>query len=122
MDALRDYPELVTKIDRITAVALQEQLSEPRPPLVLDVRTEPEWAAGHIAGSHNIPLNQLNERLAEVPADVPVAIHCEGGYRSAIAASLLAQAGRKNVMDMVGGFKAWAASKLPSETRETVRS
>jgi rhodanese-related sulfurtransferase len=54
--------------------------------------------------------------LAEVPTDKPVVVHCEGGYRSAIAASLLAQAGRSNVFDLVGGFKAWAASKLPYET------
>ena len=40
-------------------------------------------------------------------------MHCEGGYRSAIAASVLANAGRPDVLDMVGGFKAWAASKLP---------
>jgi hydroxyacylglutathione hydrolase len=40
-------------------------------------------------------------------------VHCEGGYRSAIAASLLAGTGRSHVMDLVGGFKAWCTSKLP---------
>jgi hydroxyacylglutathione hydrolase len=44
-------------------------------------------------------------------------VHCEGGYRSAIAASVLSRAGREDVMDMVGGFKAWAASKLPVESQ-----
>jgi hydroxyacylglutathione hydrolase len=44
-----------------------------------------------------------------------VVVHCEGGYRSAIAASLLAQAGRRDVLDLVGGFKAWRASKLATE-------
>jgi len=63
-----------------------------------------------------VPLNHLHERLGEIPGDKTVVVHCEGGYRSAIAASLLAQAGRTNVLDMVGGFKAWAASKLPFET------
>jgi rhodanese-related sulfurtransferase len=63
-----------------------------------------------------VPLNHLRERIAEVPAGQPVVVHCEGGYRSAIAASLLAEAGRSNVMDLVGGYKAWSASKLPSET------
>jgi hypothetical protein len=52
MEALRERPELVRSLDRITAVALDEQLrSDPRP-LVLDVRTEEEWNAGHIHGSH----------------------------------------------------------------------
>ena len=113
MDALRDRPDLLTKIDRMTAVALSEQLSTTAPPTVVDVRSEKEWAAGHIEGSLNIPLNHLRERASEIPADRPVTVHCEGGYRSAIAASLLAAAGRTDVYDMVGGFKAWVASKLP---------
>jgi rhodanese-related sulfurtransferase/glyoxylase-like metal-dependent hydrolase (beta-lactamase superfamily II) len=116
MEGLRDRPELLQSIDRITAVALSEQLASEQPPVVLDVRSEKEWIAGHIDGSQNVPLNHLRERLGEIPGDKTVVVHCEGGYRSAIAASLLAQAGRTNVMDMVGGFKAWAASKLPFET------
>ena len=116
MEALRDYPELIKSTDRMTAVALSVQLSELTPPTVLDVRTEKEWAAGHVPGSLNIPLNHLRERLEELPTDKPVVVHCEGGYRSSIAASLLAGAGRTNVFDLVGGFKAWAASKLPQQT------
>jgi rhodanese-related sulfurtransferase len=119
MAALETRPELVHAIPRITAAALAEQLSEPNPPLVVDVRTEKEWLAGHIAGSVNIPLTHLRERLAEVPQDRPVVVHCEGGYRSAIAASLLAQAGRHNVADLVGGVKAWGASHLPLRAEST---
>ncbi len=116
MEALRDRPELVKSIDRITAVALAGQFSTEDRPIVLDVRSEQEWAAGHVGGSQNVPLNHLRQRLAEIPATGPVVVHCESGYRSAIAASLLAQSGRTNVQDLVGGFKAWAASKLPYET------
>jgi hydroxyacylglutathione hydrolase len=116
MDALRVTPELVARIDRTTAVALAEELASAAPPVVLDVRAPSEWQAAHLAGSQNVPLNHLRERLAEVPQDRTVVVHCEGGYRSAIAASVLAQAGRKNVLDLVGGFKAWSASKLPYET------
>jgi glyoxylase-like metal-dependent hydrolase (beta-lactamase superfamily II)/rhodanese-related sulfurtransferase len=119
MEALRERPELVQTIDRITAVALSEQLTTSERPMVLDVRSEREWSAGHIDGSQNVPLNRLRERLADIPTDKPVVVHCEGGYRSAIAASILAQAERKNVFDMVGGFKAWTASKLPVETAAT---
>jgi hydroxyacylglutathione hydrolase len=116
MEALRDRPELVQSIDRITAVALSERLASDPRPVVFDVRAENEWSAGHIDGSRNLPLNHLRERLEEVPADRPVVVHCEGGYRSAIAASILTQAGRNNVLDLVGGFKAWTASKLPIES------
>lgn len=116
MEALRDRPELVNRLDRITAVALEQQLQTELKPVVLDVRTEKEWGAGHVAGSRNVPLNHLRERLAEIPRDQTIVVHCEGGYRSAIAASLLEQAGRTNVLDLVGGFKAWTASKLPYQT------
>jgi len=120
MDALRDRPELVAKIERITAVALAEQRNSGAAPTVVDVRSEKEWAAGHIAGSVNIPLNHLHDRVVEIPKDHPLVVHCEGGYRSAIAASVLASAGRPDVLDMVGGFKAWAASKLPVQVEATV--
>lgn len=119
MDSLKDRPEWIRRVERITAVALAEQLdSAADAPTVVDVRSEKEWAAGHIAGSHNMPLNHLRERVDQLPADRKIVVHCEGGYRSAIAASVLASAGRANVMDMVGGFKAWNASKLPVQVEE----
>jgi rhodanese-related sulfurtransferase/glyoxylase-like metal-dependent hydrolase (beta-lactamase superfamily II) len=116
MDALRDRPELVARIERITAVALADQLAAPAALTIVDVRSEREWEAGHIAGSLNIPLNHLRERAGKIASNRKVVVHCEGGYRSAIAASILAGAGRPDVLDLVGGFKAWAASKLPVQT------
>ncbi|MFO0902298.1 MAG: MBL fold metallo-hydrolase [Pirellulales bacterium] len=119
MEALQHRPELVAKIPRITAAAVAEQLSGPSAPRVLDVRTEKEYLANHLADSLHIPLTHLRERMDEVPTDRPVVIHCEGGYRSAIGASLLAAAGRTNVTDLVGGIKAWLASQLPVESDGT---
>jgi rhodanese-related sulfurtransferase len=116
MESLVEHPELVKTIDRITAVALAEQLTGAQRPIVLDVRSEKEWTAGHIEGSQNVPLNHLRARLSEIPEDRRVVVHCEGGYRSAIAASILAQTQRKDIFDLVGGFKAWTASKLPVVT------
>lgn len=116
MQALETRPELVSVIPRITAPALAAQLAESVAPFVVDVRSEKEWNSGHITGSHNIPLTHVRERMAEIPSDHPVVVHCEGGYRSALGTSLLAAAGRKNVTDLVGGIKAWMASKLPTET------
>lgn len=114
MAALEQRPELIRVISRITAPALAERQAEPTKPFVLDVRSEKEWQSGHLACSHNIPLTHLRERMTEVPLDRPVVVHCEGGYRSAIGTSLLAEAGRTNVSDLVGGIKAWIASKLPT--------
>jgi hydroxyacylglutathione hydrolase len=122
MAALSNRPELVNKIERVTALALKELLSEKRPPVVLDVRAEKEWLSGHIEGSLNIPLPQLANRLDEISSNVPVVVHCEGGYRSAIACSILAQTGRANMSDMVGGIKAWIASKLPTTAVEACES
>ena len=114
MDAVKDRPDLIRRVDRITAIALSElQATTGAPLLLIDVRSEKEWAGGHIPGGVNIPLNHLRERNHELPADRSIVVHCEGGYRSAIAASLLVSTGRPNVMDLVGGYKAWVASKLP---------
>jgi len=118
MAALENHPELVRKVNRITAPALADLLQSQTAPVVVDVRSEKEWSAGHIQGSVNIPLPHLSERLNDIPADRNVVVHCEGGYRSAIACSLLAKAGRSNMTDLVGGFKAWLASKLPSTAPE----
>ena len=119
MKALAARDDLVERTERITALALAEWLAGKRPdagvpPIVVDVRSESEHAGGHIAGSLNIPLTHLDERISEIPAGRPVAVHCEGGYRSAIAASLLQKLGRRDVYDIVGGYKAWLATKLPT--------
>ena len=118
MNALAARDDLVVRTERITAPALAEWLAGTRtefgpPPTVIDVRSAAERAGGHIAGSLNIPLTHLEERVGEIPAGQPIAVHREGGYRSAIAASLLEKLGRGGVHDIVGGFKAWAAAKLP---------
>jgi len=80
----------------------------------LDVRAPAERQTERIEGSLGIPLNHLLERLGEVPRDRPVVVHCQAGYRSAIAASLLAEHGVSGVSDLVGGLTAWKASRLPT--------
>jgi rhodanese-related sulfurtransferase len=116
MQALETRPDLVRRTARITAPTLAEHLAELEPPMVLDVRTPREWADKHIVGSCNIPLNHLRERLAEVPRDRPVVVHCASGYRSAIAVSLFARHGFTTLADLVGGFAAWEASPLEAIT------
>lgn len=116
MQALKNRPDLVKTVSRITAPALADFWKEHTDTVIVDVRSENEWKGGHIEGSVNIPLTHLRDRLGELPTDQHVVVHCEGGYRSAIAGSLLSQAGRDDMHDLVGGFKAWQASKLPTAT------
>lgn len=114
MASLEQHPDLIAKTERITAVALSQQIASKEAPLVLDVRTEREFQNGHIAGSMNIPLNRLQQEWQSIPTDRPIVVHCEGGYRSTIAVSLLQQNGMVQLQDMVGGIKAWLASQLPT--------
>ena len=86
---------------------------------VVDVRARSEWEAGHIPGVPNIPLGQLAERLAELPADRPLVVQCQSGARSAIAASVLQAHGVKDVVNLTGGFVGWEAAGNPVE-RETL--
>lgn len=74
---------------------------------LLDVRTPAEWNAGAAPGAAWIPLSGLPERLAEVP-EGPLAVMCGSGYRSSIAASLLARAGRTEVVNVNGGWAAYS--------------
>jgi rhodanese-related sulfurtransferase len=114
MDAVADRPELIRHVERITAMALFESLADHAAGTIVDVRTPKEWAAGHVRGTLNIPLNHLRERMNELPQG-NIVVHCEAGYRSAMAAGILQRAGRENVLDLVGGYKAWTASNLPVE-------
>lgn len=113
MMALENHPELQRKTERITAQALANMIEAGQKPVIVDIRSEKEYAAGHIENSINLPLGHLDENLDGLPKNVPLIVHCEGGYRSAIAAGILMNHGFNNAMDLVGGYKAWAASQLP---------
>lgn len=113
MAALEPRPDLVARTERITAAALAERLeSDGEQPLVLDVRTEPEWRGARVAGSLNVPLNRLPGRIGELPTDRQIAVHCQTDYRASIAASLLEHQGLRNATALVGGMEAWEASRL----------
>lgn len=104
----------LTRSSRLTATELQEALDRAEPPVVLDVRNAGERDQGAIDGSLHIPLAELPRRLDEVPADRPVVTHCAGGYRSSVAASLLRNAGRSDVSDLLGGYTAWQTMLDPT--------
>jgi len=74
--------------------------------VVIDVRRGPEFADGHIRGAINIPLDEMNDpaSMANIEDDHNVYVHCAGGYRSVIAASLLKRQGIHNLRNVVGGW------------------
>ena len=80
---------------------------------VFDVRKPSEWEAGHLNDATFAPLQFLNDHLAEFSKEEPNYIHCAGGYRSMIAASLLKARGYHNVVDVAGGFNAIKEFDLP---------
>ncbi len=103
-------PERVVPASRLTVAQLDEALHREQPPVVVDVRNTGELITGTIPGALNIPLAELPRRLEEIPGGRPVVVHCAGGYRSSVGASLLRKAGRDDVSDLLGGFTAWAAA------------
>jgi hydroxyacylglutathione hydrolase len=81
---------------------------------VLDVRTDAEWDAGHIAGATHCPLPDLPTRVDGLPRDRTTAVICGTGYRSSIATSLLAQHSFPSVVNVLGGMAAWDAARTDS--------
>ncbi len=116
VEALDARPELIAVTDRVTAKSLDEWLRRDDAPIVVDVRAEKEWSHNQIRNSVNIPLNHLAQRTSELAKDRTIVLHCQAGYRSSIAASMLHQQGFSKVVDLVGGIEAWEATNLPTES------
>jgi hydroxyacylglutathione hydrolase len=72
---------------------------------VIDLREPNEWAAGHLAGAQHHPLGRITSTLAGLPRDTPVAVHCQGGTRSAIGASVLERMGFQRIVDLSDGWE-----------------
>jgi glyoxylase-like metal-dependent hydrolase (beta-lactamase superfamily II)/rhodanese-related sulfurtransferase len=107
VEALHERPELVGRIERVTAAALAGRLGSAHPPQLLDVRGPREWARKRIDGAINMPLARLSERVEELDPNGSIVVQCESGYRSAVAASMLSRAGFSPLADLVGGVAEW---------------
>jgi hydroxyacylglutathione hydrolase len=80
---------------------------------LFDVRKTSEFEAEHIEGAESTPLDYINDYVAMYPKDKTFYLHCAGGYRSMIAASILKARGYSRVVDVLGGFSAMASTSLP---------
>ncbi|MDJ0644366.1 MAG: rhodanese-like domain-containing protein [Flavobacteriaceae bacterium] len=81
--------------------------------LVFDVRKKSEYDSQHVEGAYNIPLNEINKHLAELPKDKPIILHCRSGYRSMIALSILKQRGWQDIKDITEGFDEIKETSVP---------
>ena len=84
--------------------------------VLLDVRERDEWRAVHAPQARHIVLSQLEDHLADLPADRPVVTVCRSGRRCAIAAKLLTRHGY-TASNLTGGMNAWGAAGLPVVTK-----
>jgi glyoxylase-like metal-dependent hydrolase (beta-lactamase superfamily II)/rhodanese-related sulfurtransferase len=93
------------KIDTLPQVTAKE-LKDISDATVVDVRKSGEFLSEHIIDAIHVELDSINDHMASVPQEETFYIHCAGGYRSVIAASILKARGYHNMVDVAGGFKA----------------
>jgi len=104
-------------IERITADEL-ESLMNNGVKSVIDVRKPAEFNSAHIESVPNLPLDFINEYINDFPAKETTYLHCAGGYRSMIAASILKARGFHNMIDVIGGFGQIKNTNLPIVTQQ----
>lgn len=103
----------VASLPQITAGGLIERFGEFT---IVDVRNDNEAAQGVIPGSIHLPLGVLSHRLDRIPKSKPVLVYCKSGYRAAAAASLLMTKGFSDVINLIGGYDAWAVTPASQNT------
>jgi len=113
LEAWKTAGKELDTIGRISAPDFAEQYAADKV-TVIDVRRPTEFMVEHVAGAKNVPLDFINEALAEFPKDEHFFLHCAGGYRSMIAASILKSRGWDNFTEVEGGFAAILKAGAPS--------
>jgi phage shock protein E len=102
----------------IAASELSARRASGTAPVVIDVRTAEEYAAGHIPGALNIPFDEVAQRISEVDAPHGVALYCMVGPRARKGESALLNAGYASVLHLEGGLAAWQAAGFPVEREQ----
>lgn len=109
VDDVRGYTESLAGLRRRRVERIQpERLDSLDGPFILDVRSRAEFETGHIPGARQLHLGRLAANLTELPHDRPIVVHCQGGGRAAVAASVLLASGFDQVIDLEGSFAAWS--------------
>ncbi|MFT6291154.1 MAG: glyoxylase-like metal-dependent hydrolase (beta-lactamase superfamily II) [Ilumatobacter sp.] len=109
-----DNPDRVVGASRLTAPEFDIRRGDIEGLQLVDIRHPGEVERGMIPGASTIPVGQLPRRLEELDPSAPTVVYCAGGYRSSVAASVLRQAGFRDVSDIVGGYGAWFEAQTAS--------
>ena len=102
----------------ITPSELMARRQSDTAPVVIDVRTPSEYAAGHIPGSLNIAFDQVADRISKVEAPHGVVLYCMLGPRARKGEAALLAAGYTSVLHLEGGLAAWQENGFPVETKQ----
>jgi hydroxyacylglutathione hydrolase len=113
--AVANRPDLLRSTERLSPGVAAERLASAAPPLLIDLRTPRERQLKAIPDSVSVPLGRLPQQLAKLPRTRPLLVHCAGGYRSSVGASLLQRAGFTEISEIAGGLAAWEAAGLQLE-------
>lgn len=111
---LRLCEDALTRVKEISAPDLVARLADGPPVVLVDVREDHEWAAGHIPGAVHVGRGVL-ERDAEAlwpDTTTPIVLYCGGGFRSALAADAMQRLGFVDVISLAGGVRGWQAEGL----------
>ncbi|MGB3016827.1 MAG: rhodanese-like domain-containing protein, partial [Ignavibacteria bacterium] len=111
-DAWKNAGKEIDTINRITSADF-EKVFDKDSTIVIDIRKPGEYTAEHVEEALNIPLDYLNENLAEFPKDKNFIIHCGSGYRSMTAATMLKSRGWENFREVAGGYDAIKGTSVP---------
>jgi rhodanese-related sulfurtransferase len=109
--AFTEHPELVERSSRLRADELAHRIRSTPGLAIVDVRNPGELDQGSVPGARSVPLPRLLDELGDLDPAAVTVVYCAGGYRSSIAASLLAARGWRDVSDLLGGYAAWKAFK-----------
>lgn len=107
IDAWTASGRSVTTFQTAEVEDLASWILSAEPMTVVDVRSEDEWVHGYVPGALRIPVAAVEHHAHELPAGVPVAVHCGVGYRAGIAASLLERAGFDRIIHVIGPYSDW---------------
>jgi glyoxylase-like metal-dependent hydrolase (beta-lactamase superfamily II)/rhodanese-related sulfurtransferase len=111
IEAWKNAGKQVDNIGRITAEEFEVKFATK--PIVIDVRKPGEFSGEHVEDAISIPLDFMNDHMAEFPKEQPFILHCAGGYRSIIASSILKSRGFNNFVDVIGGYGAISKTTVP---------
>ena len=97
-------------VENVPPRQVWEALREDPKAQLVDVRTDAEWAAGHLRGAVHVPVDDLRARWETLPRDRRIAVHCKSGFRAHLALRILRERGFQDVVNVTGGWLAMQAA------------